>query len=143
MKEEFVISVLSRADLEALGFDVSSVDDDTMQRLADKLGDDYCEQLFWTSLDITAKYLEIPKKQVIDRKGNPIHIGDTVLWYDPEEEARDLSVNWTVVEIKGNLEEDSDTIILIESEYGSEAEVLPSELSVIGLGTIESVNYKR
>lgn len=42
MKDEFVISVLSRADLEALGFDVSNVDDDTMQRLADKLGDDYC-----------------------------------------------------------------------------------------------------
>ena len=63
MKEEFVISVLSRADLEALGFDVSSVDDDTMQRLADKLGDDYCEQLFWSSLKIVAEYFEVPKKE--------------------------------------------------------------------------------
>lgn len=63
MKEEFVISVLSRADLEALGFNVSSVDDDTMQRLADKLGDDYCEQLFWSSLKILAEYFEIPKKE--------------------------------------------------------------------------------
>ena len=63
MKEEFVISVLSRADLEALGFDVSSVDDDTMQRLADKLGDDYCEQLFWSSLKILAEYFEIPKEE--------------------------------------------------------------------------------
>ena len=63
MKEEFVISVLSRADLEALGFDVSSVDDDTMQRLADKLGDDYCEQLFWSSLKILAEYFEVPKKE--------------------------------------------------------------------------------
>lgn len=61
MKDEFVISVLSRADLEALGFDVSNVDDDTMQRLADKLGDDYCEQLFWSSLKILAEYFEIPK----------------------------------------------------------------------------------
>ena len=61
MKDEFVISVLSRADLEALGFDVSSVDDDTMQRLADKLGDDYCEQLFWSSLKILAEYFEMPK----------------------------------------------------------------------------------
>lgn len=61
MKEEFVISVLSRADLEALGFDVSNVDDDTMQRLADKLGDDYCEQLFWSSLKILAEYFEMPK----------------------------------------------------------------------------------
>lgn len=63
MKEEFVISVLSRADLEALGFDVSNVDDDTMQRLADKLGDDYCEQLFWSSLKILAEYFEIPKEE--------------------------------------------------------------------------------
>ena len=63
MKEEFVISVLSRADLEALGFDVSSVDDDIMQRLADKLGDDYCEQLFWSSLKILAEYFEIPKEE--------------------------------------------------------------------------------
>ena len=63
MKEDFVISVLSRADLEALGFDVSSVDDDTMQRLADKLGDDYCEQLFWSSLKILAEYFEIPKEE--------------------------------------------------------------------------------
>lgn len=63
MKEEFVISVLSRADLEALGFDVSSIDDDTMQRLADKLGDDYCEQLFWSSLKILAEYFEIPKEE--------------------------------------------------------------------------------
>ena len=61
MKDGFVISVLSRADLEALGFDVSSLDDDTMQRLADKLGDDYCEQLFWSSLKILAEYFEIPK----------------------------------------------------------------------------------
>ena len=143
MKESFVITEVSREDLKELGYDVSEVSDETMEYLAKKLGDDYCEQLFWTSLDITAKYLEIPKKQVIDREGNPIHVGDTVLWYDPEEKARDLSVNWTVVEIKGDLEEDSDTIILIESEYGSEAEVLPSELSVIGLGTIESVNYKK
>ena len=63
MKEEFVISVLSRADLEALGFDVSNVDDDTMQRRADKLGDDYCEQLFWSSLKILAEYFEIPKEE--------------------------------------------------------------------------------
>jgi hypothetical protein len=63
MKDEFVISVLSRADLEALGFDVSNADDDTMQRLADKLGDDYCEQLFWSSLKILAEYFEIPKTE--------------------------------------------------------------------------------
>lgn len=63
MKDSFVISKVSREDLEALGFDTSEVSDDTMERLANKLGDDYCEQLFWTSLDIIAEYLEIPKKE--------------------------------------------------------------------------------
>lgn len=58
----FHISSLSREDLEENGFDTSDVDDETMQRLADKLGDDYCEQLFWVSLDIIAESMGIPKK---------------------------------------------------------------------------------
>lgn len=61
-KESFSISRLSREDLEEKGFDASDVDDKTMQRLADKLGDDYCEQLFWDSLDIIAESMGIPKK---------------------------------------------------------------------------------
>lgn len=62
MKESFVITEVSREDLEGIGFDTSKVSDETMERLARKLGDDYCEQLFWTSLEIIAEYLEIPKK---------------------------------------------------------------------------------
>ena len=62
-KESFSISRLSREDLEEKGFDASDVDDKTMQRLADKLGDDYCEQLFWESLDIIAECMGIPKKK--------------------------------------------------------------------------------
>ena len=56
-----------------------------------------------------------------------IKVGDRVKWYDPEEEARDLSIVWTIEEIRGSLD-DEDTIILITSEYGSEAEVFQSEL---------------
>ena len=56
-----------------------------------------------------------------------IKIGDRVKWYDPEEESRDLNIVWTVNEIRGSLD-DEDTIILITSEYGSEAEVFQSEL---------------
>ena len=62
MKESFVITEVSREDLEEIGFDTSEVSDETMERLARKLGDDYCEQLFWTSLEIMAEYFEIPKK---------------------------------------------------------------------------------
>ena len=63
MKESFVITEVSREDLEALDFDTSNVSDETMERLASKLADDYCEQLFWTSLDIIAEYMEIPKRK--------------------------------------------------------------------------------
>ena len=62
MKDSFVISEVSREDLEELGFDTSEVSDETMEKLAGKLGDDYCEQLFWTSLKIIAEYMGIPKK---------------------------------------------------------------------------------
>lgn len=62
MKDSFVISEVSREDLEELGFDISEVSDTTMEYLAKKLGDDYCEQLFWTSLKIIAEYMGIPKK---------------------------------------------------------------------------------
>ena len=62
INESFPITSVSREDLEAKGFDTSEVDDDTMERLASKMGDDYCEQLFWTSLEIIAEYMGIPKK---------------------------------------------------------------------------------
>lgn len=63
MKESFVITSVSRGDLEALGYDTSEVSDEQMEYLARKMADDYCEQLFWTSLDILAECLEIPKEQ--------------------------------------------------------------------------------
>lgn len=63
-KESFCISRLSREDLEEKGFDTSNIDDDTMQRIADKLGEDYCEQLFWISLEIIAEEgFNIPRKE--------------------------------------------------------------------------------
>ena len=62
-QESFSISRLSRADLEEKGFDTSDVDDKTMQRLAEKLGDDYCTQLFWESLEIIAEDMGIPRKE--------------------------------------------------------------------------------
>ena len=64
MKESFIITEVSREDLEGIGFDTSNISDDTMERLASKLGDDYCEQLFWGSLKVLAEeYFNIPKKK--------------------------------------------------------------------------------
>lgn len=62
-KSTFSILRLSREDLNIAGFDSSDVDDDTMEHLATKLGEDYCEQLFWTSLEIIAEIAGIPKKE--------------------------------------------------------------------------------
>ena len=62
-KEFFEISSLSREDLEEKGFDTSNVSDETMEKLASKMGDDYCEQLFWDHLVSFAEIMGIPRKE--------------------------------------------------------------------------------
>lgn len=58
----FKVTSVCREDLESRGFDTSKVDDSDMETLASKLSDDYCEQMYWISLDIIAEEgLEIPK----------------------------------------------------------------------------------
>ncbi|MDR2628282.1 MAG: hypothetical protein LBC40_09640 [Dysgonamonadaceae bacterium] len=59
----FEISLLHRDDLEHIGYDTSLVDDSLMQNLASKLGDDYCDQLFWDSLSVLAGLLGIPERE--------------------------------------------------------------------------------
>ena len=59
-----------------------------------------------------------------------LKVGDKVKWYDPEIEARNLNVIWTISKIYGDLN-DEDTIILITNEYGSEAEVYKNELKKV------------
>lgn len=58
----FQITSIHRNDLLHKGFDVSNVTDSDMATLARKLADDYCEQLFWLSMEIIAEEgLNIPK----------------------------------------------------------------------------------
>lgn len=58
----FQVTVTSREDLERYGFDTTDVDDEDMRELARRLESDYCEQLYWLSLDIIAQQgLDIPK----------------------------------------------------------------------------------
>jgi hypothetical protein len=61
-EEYFPVTSLHRADLKFAGFNTDNVDDSTMKRLAEKMADDYCEQLFWSSLTIIAEILGIPKE---------------------------------------------------------------------------------
>ena len=55
MNKEFNITSVSREDLEYRGFDTTNITDAQMERLAQKLCDDYLEQMFWISLDIIAE----------------------------------------------------------------------------------------
>lgn len=58
----FQVTATSRDDLQRQGFDITDVDDEDMRELAKRLESDYCEQLYWISLDIIAQQgLDIPK----------------------------------------------------------------------------------
>jgi hypothetical protein len=59
-----------------------------------------------------------------DIDGKEINVGDSVVWYDPDEEARDLERVYQVFDIE------SDELIRIADEY-SEVEVPACELRVI------------
>ena len=63
---------------------------------------------------------------VKDRGGKQLKVGDCVLWYDPEEETRDLTRIWGIDKINGD---DEDSIILISDDF-SEAEVFGHELEL-------------
>lgn len=60
----FPISCLSRDDLHDIGYNPDKLTDEQMNVLAQKMGEDYCEQLFWTSLESMANIYKIPKKSV-------------------------------------------------------------------------------
>lgn len=60
-KEWFNITSVHRDDLIQAGYDGDAVDDATMECLANKMSNDYVEQLFWVHLDILAECLGIPK----------------------------------------------------------------------------------
>lgn len=63
---------------------------------------------------------------VKDRRGKQLKVGDCVLWYDPDEETRDLTRLWGIDKINGD---DEDSIILISDDF-SEAEVWGCELEL-------------
>ena len=63
MEGYFPISSLHKDDLESIGYDTSKISDSDMETIARKLGDDYTEQLFWSSLPILADYVGVPSKE--------------------------------------------------------------------------------
>ena len=79
LKEElpyFVISRIHRDDLRGHGFDVTNVSDHDMSQLARKMGDDYCNQLFCSSMDIIAEdSVKIPRMFCTQCAGTNIEAG--------------------------------------------------------------------
>jgi hypothetical protein len=59
----------------------------------------------------------------LDINGEELHIGDKVVWHDPDEEYRDLTRVYEIFDIQGD-------IISISDEYG-ESEVYSSELKKV------------
>ena len=55
MNKGFNITSVSRQDLEYRGFDTTNITDAQMEKQAQKMCDDYLEQMFWISLDIIAE----------------------------------------------------------------------------------------
>lgn len=62
----FPISAVTRSDLDAAGFKGSEVTDDEMERLADKMGDDFCEQLYWSSLEIIGDFMGLQRSDEVE-----------------------------------------------------------------------------
>lgn len=63
----FPITSVHRDDLQGVGFDVERISDDDMKELARKMAGDYCEQLFWNSMEIIADdIMGLPKAKTKD-----------------------------------------------------------------------------
>lgn len=62
--------------------------------------------------------------KIKDRKGKSLKVGQKVIWFDPEVEARDLSEVYVVDKIY------NEEIVLISNKF-SEAEVNPCELEIV------------
>ncbi len=60
--EYWSVVILRRDDLDACGFDSSQVDDETMGKLADAMGDIYCAFDFQTNLQDLAEEFGIPER---------------------------------------------------------------------------------
>jgi len=61
LHKSFAITYVCRADLEGAGFDTKKVDNATMEHLASKMADAYCDDGFWIDLPIIAEHLNIPR----------------------------------------------------------------------------------
>lgn len=57
----FPIKSVTPEDLETKGFKIEEIDKCEIKELADKMADDYSEQLFWESMGVIADDLDLPR----------------------------------------------------------------------------------
>lgn len=60
-QEFFVVSEVSREDLINEGWDAEKLDDSTMQNIADKMGEAFCDCGYWDILNSVAEYYKLKK----------------------------------------------------------------------------------
>ena len=59
-QESFKITSISRDDFKSEGYDCSGLSDATMEHIASKMADAYCECCFWVELRFHAEDRELP-----------------------------------------------------------------------------------
>lgn len=67
MQKQFTVTSVSRADCESIGFDVSTLTDEDMQKVADAMGESYCNghSCFWNDLEaILIEVYKLEQKNV-------------------------------------------------------------------------------
>lgn len=77
----FSITKIHKDDLKNRGFDTNLVTPEVLEGLANKLENDYLEQLYWTSLEIIAEgYFEIPYWRNFKTTMQEVVAGSSSLW---------------------------------------------------------------
>ncbi len=115
----FPVTHVSRDDLQGRGFDVTDVDDYTMERIAGKMGSAYCDNGYWIDIDIIAE-------DVVPKYKCPKCWGDAGEFYDDQCHCGRCNHDWEVTKPTGRF-------VLVE---GSESEFF--EKHEIGIACFNS-----
>ena len=61
MQEEFIVCAISRDDLKNIGIDSDNLSDSTMQKIASKMGEAYCNNGFLEDLRLFSEMFGVVK----------------------------------------------------------------------------------
>lgn len=146
-KQSFSISSLSRDDLKLIVPNDKirdAIPNHFMERIASKLGDDYCEQLFWSSLKIIAEYvledINENKQFLMCSKED----GETIVPFSElYDEDQDLVCDCCGVEMAEGyrVEYDEEGVLLICTEECLQKKFTAEQIKEMEIGADDSENY--